>query len=53
MDFWAALKSGKEPKKDPERDLYLPKGQAELHWQQLAAHYRQNAMQMEEPESPA
>lgn len=43
MDIWAAVKNGKEPKKDPERDLYLPQGSAEQHWQQLAAHYRHNA----------
>jgi hypothetical protein len=48
MDFWAAVKSGREPKKDPERDLYLPKGDDERRWQQLAAYYRQNAVQMDE-----
>jgi len=48
MDFWAAVKSGKEPNKDPERDLFLPQGLAEQQWQQLAAHYRQNALQMDE-----
>ena len=48
MDFWAAVKSGQEPKKDTDRDLFLPKGQVEQQWQQLAAHYRQNALQMDE-----
>jgi len=48
MDFWAAVKSGKEPSKDPLRDLFLPQGPAEQQWQQLAAHYRQNALQMDE-----
>lgn len=43
MDLWAAVKNGKEPKKDPDRDLFLPQGSAEQRWQQLAAHYRQNA----------
>ena len=47
MDFWSAVKSGREPNKDPERDLFLPKGPAELQWQQLAADYRHNALQME------
>ncbi len=47
MDFWSALKLGQEPTKDPERDLFLPEGQAERQWQQLAANYRQNAMQMD------
>jgi putative phage-type endonuclease len=47
MDFWSALKSGQEPLKDPLRDLFLPQGQAEHQWQQLAAHYRHNALQME------
>ncbi|MGY6275314.1 YqaJ viral recombinase family nuclease [Methylomonas sp. MgM2] len=44
MDFWSAVKSKKEPNKDPERDLYLPKGHAEQQWQQLAATYRQRAL---------
>jgi putative phage-type endonuclease len=44
MDFWSAVKSKKEPPKDPERDLYLPKGHAEQQWQQLAATYRQRAL---------
>ena len=48
MDFWATVKSGKEPIKDPERDLFLPQGAAEQHWQQLAADYRQNALRMDE-----
>jgi putative phage-type endonuclease len=43
MDFWAAVKTGREPKKDPERDLYLPQGDDEQQWQRLAADYRQNA----------
>ena len=47
MDFWSAVKLGKEPNKDPERDLFLPKGPTELQWQQLAADYRHNALQME------
>jgi putative phage-type endonuclease len=47
MEFWSAVTSGKEPKKDPERDLFLPQGPAELQWQQLAADYRHNALQME------
>jgi hypothetical protein len=47
MDFWTAMKSGQEPKKDPDRDLFLPQGLAERQWQQLAAHYRQNDLQME------
>ncbi|WAR45998.1 YqaJ viral recombinase family nuclease [Methylomonas rapida] len=44
MDFWSAVKSKKEPPKDPERDLYLPQGDAERQWQQLAATYRQRAL---------
>jgi putative phage-type endonuclease len=43
MDFWSAVKTGREPKKDPERDLYLPQGDDEQQWQRLAADYRQNA----------
>ena len=48
MDFWSAVKSGREPNKDPERDLFLPQGQAERQWQELAASYRQNALQMDD-----
>ncbi|MFA5924606.1 MAG: YqaJ viral recombinase family protein [Methylococcaceae bacterium] len=48
MAFWSAVKSGREPNKDPERDLFLPKGQAERQWQQLAASYRQNALRMDD-----
>ncbi len=44
MDFWSAVKSKKEPPKDPERDLYMPQGEVELQWQQLAATYRQRAL---------
>ena len=48
MDFWSAVKSKKEPSKDPERDLYLPHGEAERQWQQLAATYRQRALTITE-----
>jgi putative phage-type endonuclease len=43
MDFWTCVKTGPEPKKDPERDLYLPQGNDEQQWQRLAADYRQTA----------
>ncbi|MEI8574794.1 endonuclease [Methylomonas sp. LW13] len=46
MAFWSAVKSKKEPSKDPERDLYLPKGDAEQQWQQLAASYRNSAVKI-------
>jgi len=46
MDFWSAVKSKKEPPKDPERDLYLPHGEAERQWQQLAASYRNSAVKI-------
>ena len=48
MAFWSAVKFGKEPNKDPERDLFLPKGPVELQWQQLAASYRQNTLRMDD-----
>jgi len=48
MDFWSAVQSGKEPNKDPERDLFLPQGAAERQWQQLAADYWQNALRIDE-----
>lgn len=47
MEFWAKVKNRQEPEKDPERDLYLPRGQAELQWQQLAANYRNSAGKIE------
>jgi len=46
MDFWSAVKTGKELPKDPERDLYLPNGAAEQQWQSLAANYRRNAVKI-------
>ena len=51
MDFWSAVKSKKEPIKDPDRDLFLPKGHAERQWQQLAATYRQRALTIQELKS--
>ena len=48
MDFWSAVQTGKEPNKDPERDLFLPQGPVERQWQQLAAHYRQNDLQIDD-----
>jgi predicted phage-related endonuclease len=48
MDFWAAVKNRQEPKKDPERDLFLPKGPAEIQWQQLAADYRMNELRIDD-----
>ncbi|NOV30735.1 MULTISPECIES: YqaJ viral recombinase family protein [Methylomonas] len=51
MDFWLAVKSKKEPPKDPERDLYLPNGEAEQQWQQLAATYRQRALTIQDLKS--
>lgn len=51
MDFWSAVKSKKEPNKDPERDLYLPHGDDERQWQQLAASYRQRALSITELKS--
>ena len=48
MGFWPAVKSGQEPHKDPERDLYLPKGADEKQWQQLAANFRQNAVKIDD-----
>ena len=48
MDFWSSVKTGREPQKDPEHDLYLPKGDVEQQWQQLAANYRQNAVKIDE-----
>lgn len=51
MTFWANVKNRKEPDKDPERDLYLPKGASELAWQKLAANYRQNQQLLEDIKS--
>jgi putative phage-type endonuclease len=48
MTFWANVKNRKEPNKDPERDLYIPKGASEMAWQKLAANYRQNQQLLED-----
>lgn len=48
MTFWANVKNRKDPDKDPERDLYIPKGASELAWQKLAANYRQNQQLLED-----
>lgn len=48
MEFWSNVKQRQEPEKNPDRDLYLPKGQAELQWQQLAANYRSQALKIDE-----
>jgi hypothetical protein len=45
MDFWAALKSGREPAKDPVRDIYIPAGADLDLWTGLAAEYRNVAEQ--------
>ncbi len=42
MDFWTAVKTKREPNKDPLRDLYIPNQDKVNQWQQLAAGYRQN-----------
>jgi putative phage-type endonuclease len=47
MDFWSAVKSGTEPAKDPERDVYLPSGEAEPQWQQLSGQFRQTAVKID------
>jgi putative phage-type endonuclease len=47
MAFWSKVKNRQEPEKDKERDLYLPKGPAEMQWQQLAANYRKGAGQID------
>jgi len=48
MEFWSAVKSGREPPKDPERDLYLPQGIEIQEWQGLAASYRQNVVKIDD-----
>ena len=45
MDFWAALKSGKEPEKDLARDIYIPDGADLALWTEWAAEYRSVAEQ--------
>ena len=40
MDFWAMLKSGKEPEKDLKRDIYIPEGTGLDAWNFLAVEYR-------------
>jgi putative phage-type endonuclease len=43
LDFWDRVRNKKEPPRDPERDLYTPKGQALETWTLRAAEYRKEA----------
>lgn len=40
LDFWDMVDKGKEPEKDPERDLFTPTGDAAAAWEADALRYR-------------
>ena len=41
--FWERIEKGKEPDRDPQRDLYTPVGEDLLRWTKLAVEYRDTA----------
>ena len=41
MEFWAHLKNGTEPFKNPDEDIFIPTGECAGLWLALAAEYRQ------------
>lgn len=42
MEFFARLKNGIEPAKDPDRDMYIPSGNIDQQkWLEIAVEYRQ------------
>ncbi|OAI12752.1 MULTISPECIES: lambda-exonuclease family protein [Methylomonas] len=47
ITFFGWVTTKKEPPKDPQRDLYLPEGDAETQWRQLAAEYRARQKKLE------
>jgi len=47
MDFWEMVEKGKEPKLDPERDLFIPRGELAGEWTWKAAQYRDLAETIE------
>lgn len=38
--MWEAVQKRKEPPKDPERDIFIPKGQSAIDWVSAAESYR-------------
>ena len=48
MEFWASLKNGIEPAKDPDRDMYIPSGDIDKQkWLEIAVEYRQQDEKLE------
>ncbi|WP_427551965.1 YqaJ viral recombinase family protein (plasmid) [Methylomonas sp. MS20] len=47
ITFYGWVMTKKEPPKDLQRDLYLPQGDAETQWRQLAAEYRARQKKLE------
>ncbi len=43
LGFWDALQRKREPPRDPERDLFIPTGEALATWTRLAGEYRRHA----------
>jgi hypothetical protein len=40
LAFWEAVRTRREPERDPTRDLDVPRGEALERWTALAAEYR-------------
>ncbi len=50
--FWQSVLSGKEPKKDPARDLFIPRTEEQISdWCRLAVDYSAASAQIEELEA--
>lgn len=43
LEFWKTISSGKAPPQDPQRDLYMPAGDALTQWISAASEYRELA----------
>ncbi len=49
--FWVSIQTGKEPKKDPERDIYVPEGDILAQWQAVADERKRLAVFLENAKS--
>ena len=53
LAFWERLKSNEAPPMDPERDLFIPAGEAAGQWNALAGDYRRREAAYREAEAKA
>lgn len=47
LDFWEMVEKGKEPAMDPERDMFIPRGDLAVEWSLKAAKYMVLAAEIE------